>query len=947
MHSVLLDRYDADELAVAVERHVARFYANSLKDEEREHLERIQQAVARGLPLRDVCTSPLLLRMLFVLYAPDKVPEEIHSFRLYDEYWNLRVRTDTRAGEPVSGADNLEHEACAVALMMLAEGTPEIDEALAVEAAANLRMSHECLERLHSRGILRRSGSSGISFFHQTFFEHSAARGLVRCFSEAGLEMLTSRLGRSWSDLFIAPVCEQFLLLTESMPGPAKMAGTAALGEMFSSSVLPEQSSAVYVYCHRRNTTPSLEEEVHRILKTGAAPIARHFLRLAPNLPHSRLKGLFAQLDIIWTRNNWAEQDHILELLERLAFRLPTSVRCFIENNAVVDFVIGSSSNAAAERKLARALAVLARTMPDWALDQFLTLLKGTWRRTAGLDAPMTVLGAMAGAAPSLGSDLASRTYDCVGAWHGEYVRGFEQLAQKYGKLWSLEWRTKNRSPREIICETSAVKDPFLLSAKMEAITELLSNFNKSDCAYLFSVIAQESDPFHKWQWVNIVVRRALTNGGQGSAIQSIQAWAAGILCEQSQGKGNGIRPLIKKMIWESALSSELFSRLIAKTDYRQPQQWLDELSLGRLLADGVLAGHPGATSAIAIGIAQPTKYLQILGFARHRLGERFQQSAQAVRDYLTLTLVLKEPSGLTNSLRWISDAYPEAIHERTAELNDLRRSLLESGSGKSRRAAIALWQELLELQLCETPSLSALFELFEREDHEYTRCALLLLIGTSAEKSTEDVEAMIARLRPIASSGDEGSRQNARLALISAVARSVKDAAAHGMAVLDVVLASPTDARIAGEAGRILSRLIESGSEQQLVACCRRILLSAGVVQLGTQSKRTLAHRLRSPIRAAVRALSKEGQHNIARMLFELDRFLGAIVLDAVCHEHFASVATLLNEVLDAPTVPSELKELIRREKYSRERTLGGKSWPELYRAMVESGRLRQTWAG
>lgn len=57
-----------------------------------------------------------------------------------------------------------------------------------------------------------------------------------------------------------------------------------------------------------------------------------------------------------------------------------------------------------------------------------------------------------------------------------------------------------------------------------------------------------------------------------------------------------------------------------------------------------------------------------------------------------------------------------------------------------------------------------------------------------------------------------------------------------------------------------------------------------------------------------------------------DLDYILGSIIVDAICHEQFKS----FDELLKNPKVSPEIKNLIRKAKYVRERTRGGKAWPE-----------------
>jgi nucleoside phosphorylase len=216
--------YNDEELKIAVSKHVARFYEHAGFRHLSEHVERIQKAVASGLPVHDVCKNPLTLRMLYTLYAPEAVPLEINAFKLYENFWNMRVEKDQRAGSPSMqhGSDDLTGTASAVALIMLAEGSPEIDNRLADNLLAEIGGSKRELQQLVSRGIIHQSEGRTIRFFHQTFFEHSAARSLLTRFRVGSINLLEGRMRERPNDLFVNPVFEHLLLLCESHPAPVR-----------------------------------------------------------------------------------------------------------------------------------------------------------------------------------------------------------------------------------------------------------------------------------------------------------------------------------------------------------------------------------------------------------------------------------------------------------------------------------------------------------------------------------------------------------------------------------------------------------------------------------------------------------------------------------------------------------------------------------------------------
>jgi hypothetical protein len=62
---------------------------------------------------------------------------------------------------------------------MLAEGKPELSEGTLVNGIRTLQGPISGLEDIVRRGVIHKQGTGTMAFFHQTFFEHSAARGML------------------------------------------------------------------------------------------------------------------------------------------------------------------------------------------------------------------------------------------------------------------------------------------------------------------------------------------------------------------------------------------------------------------------------------------------------------------------------------------------------------------------------------------------------------------------------------------------------------------------------------------------------------------------------------------------------------------------------------------------------------------------------------------------
>jgi hypothetical protein len=134
-------------------------------------------------PVREISSSPLLLGLLCDLYAPiGEVPTDLTVHRLYERYWQERVR-GTRGGRDRARARDAM--CIRAARQMLERSTTRLrfhldqDELLHVDDPV-LPASGQALDDLLSEGVLADKGGSGLTFFHQTFAEYAMARWLTR-----------------------------------------------------------------------------------------------------------------------------------------------------------------------------------------------------------------------------------------------------------------------------------------------------------------------------------------------------------------------------------------------------------------------------------------------------------------------------------------------------------------------------------------------------------------------------------------------------------------------------------------------------------------------------------------------------------------------------------------------------------------------------------------------
>ena len=175
------------------------------------------EGVELRLPVLEVCRNPLHMRMLFEVYQPNEIPEDINTQKLYDRYWDKKI-AEIRIGAlshldegKKRKAEELKEELTKnIASEMLAckqitlrksdikDIKDEMREDYSKIQYAEVKNStdvkiiqiikkliieydsiiDDAYHDLLDEGVLRAQDDS-IEFFHQSFFEYAEARALI------------------------------------------------------------------------------------------------------------------------------------------------------------------------------------------------------------------------------------------------------------------------------------------------------------------------------------------------------------------------------------------------------------------------------------------------------------------------------------------------------------------------------------------------------------------------------------------------------------------------------------------------------------------------------------------------------------------------------------------------------------------------------------------------
>jgi hypothetical protein len=952
--------YDEGELAGAVRGHVSRFYVDQLPRE--DNVRRIEEAVANGRPLTEVCRNPLTLRMLFTLYAPEEVPLEINVFQLYREYWAQRVVADRRAGSrPASGTTNLAATAMAVALVMLAEGTPEPSLA-EVEATVELfggEPGH--LADLSTRGVLNQSGPERIQFFHQTFFEHAAGLAMVHRFGSGGLDALLRRTAERSTDLFASPVLEQSLLFASQIP-PIRAQSEEALETLLDRSSLSATASALYVYAHRAAVPDQTHRRVLQVL--GTDPMgAERFILVAPNMPTTRVEQMFECLKTLWGSGRWAEREHIIELLERLAARDATRTKAFIENQDCVAVSLRTpSTGIPAARKLIRPLLVLAQSDLEWAWRRLVELWIGGIDRARSRELQLRIVQALLQAAEAsvLAADnVATRLEASIPSMDEDLGTGTASMVVAFGRLWALEWRSAGRSRDDVLAIVIIFRDTFTLKSKLNGLAEVALADSVEEAEHTFRFFAASDHIELRWLWARILLATLLSGVRPGEpliepghGLAPATRWLRNLAAEamdaddpeHGSASPGSPEPTVGRLVREGLRHAWMpraqLLPILDQPGLQVPAPWLRDDLAGPFLVDGYLGGLQGAVAAMRVVMGASDEHperlvRQLVG----RLSNEDLTDDKVAGALIALTRDTLEVQQLLRALERFSGAAPQSLQARARDLEAIRRSLLASRSGAKRRTGVLLWQQLFRLGLAELVSHQELRELVGNEDDRIARRHLIELVGAGVRSGQYPATEVQETLRDLLDVPDPGTRE----VVLSVLTMATVKAAGEGELTADRAIMFATMAPLNGGRFIALAPLIRHSLEQDPEAAIEllgKLGRAMSSHQFGSRARSDIVRAFRPAVLEVVQAASAPGRGRMLARVREFEGSFGGLIIYAACQHDFEAVLPALDELLADPQVPDAVKGRIHRIKYLRERPAGGARWEALYRFGIPASR-------
>jgi len=391
-----LPAYSTQEWLAAVESY-ARGYYEGLPDAPplETVVRKVTHAASRGRALREVCANPFALRLLFDLYAPAVPEEDVDTPFLYDMFWRDRIERDLRArnSSATHGSVDLSPHTRAAARVILASGQldtrrSDLESGVRHQLARRAGRDgvvredvHAAMEMLRSRGVLSIRELTGyLWFFHQTFFEHAAARGVLACGGEA-VDALMERVAGNPGDLYFGEVASEVLLMAGRISETREASYTleradAALASWLASTDSALLGLALRVYAKLKCPGPLVLAHAPTALKGANPSVIDRFLLLLPSVTHPDLGRPLADLALVWNMepSSTRIRKNVLEALVRLATDDPAAVEGFLRKHGCFEWLksLEPSEWHHNDKLPLRVLSAVAAADPDGMLEHAL-----------------------------------------------------------------------------------------------------------------------------------------------------------------------------------------------------------------------------------------------------------------------------------------------------------------------------------------------------------------------------------------------------------------------------------------------------------------------------------------------------------------------------------------------------------------------------------------------
>ena len=718
---LLLNRFNAEERERAIEAYAVACYGDLTAV---EIIATVQDGQVRGRPLLEVVSSPLTLRMLFELYAAngERPDPDVDSIGLYSIFWDRRVLSDRRdLATPHEGPD-LSGQAERTALAMLDRGQIDLNHSDVVGWLDGPPAQDESISLMRARGILtERPETRRFWFFHQTFFEYTAARAIAAIGAEAAAA-LANFVAEEPYDLFYGEVASQLILLAGRTPAITTPAAEAMLTGWLASTDTGLRTLALRTYARFRSPSTVLRQTAGEALAAADERTCKDFLRILPSVSHPQANRWEDDLGIIWQRPPLRLM--AIDALIRLAAADPAAAVDFVQRHDCVGWLAGRPVRQWREHQSPhlRLLEALAREEPRWAAQQAMRF----WQPlgAAGIIGGLTdIVRFLARHGPAHSS-----VRDAITATLRELQTEdpTTELQHAYAGLVGFSGRTPAalREAMDQVLEDRASAEPWR-RARLRAIAAAAFTFTELTDAQMFldeTVRLQRGDAGNQDHCATVLAE--LLSGPLEKMTEPLVTRLTRAECRRALAKqagaplgaGHAPQSLFVNALRYANLSGGTLAQLLPG-EHVDPADWFAADGLGPLLADAAAVGHQDAQSALrwVLGEEGQTRMRNVPGAATaiHNVFVLLQyrvEDAPHLLDHLIDYARIQQQTGpLCVGLGRLPAEVVTTRAETVAALVALRTQLVEDVRPNLRRAGYVLWQLLVERRMESPPTADGL----------------------------------------------------------------------------------------------------------------------------------------------------------------------------------------------------------------------------------------------
>jgi hypothetical protein len=945
------------------------------------HLDPIDKAIARGLPVTEVVTSPLLLRVLFELRSPAfPALEELDVTSLYEEYWHRRVTADVRDELSQRGSrSDGDLSVCAglAGVVLLGLGSPETPmEILARQARAVVDAWAAAaptavtpgavgdIAALVRRGVLLAGPLGTIRFFHQTFFEYAAAQGLIRRDGIGAASRLLDIVLQSSEDLFTGAVLEQVLIILGRDPA-AIPAVEKAVQRLIGSAEPGLQSIAMVILAHY----PALALD-QTALDGCTPPTLLRFGNAAATVASNSVQPTLELLHRLWVRP--AKDCHrlVLKTLSRLGQRDADSqlaVAAAAHKWEVIEsFMEEPTAKIVSNPDVPALLRLMAPMRPDVVRNAILTLL----RRTR--DLTQTLLECAADNWGTLGSteyldelkraivegQTANKDRD------GKAVR--EALGRVYARQWSTIWNpSKGRfGPAEI-----RAWDELLVSicaGIVETHNDVDSAAQSAGLAHYVGTVVAESPllrrsldrmaaaPTNLWQLRRSFYPILLASNGPATdlLIRDFQAALHALPVAGNEGTGTtptrGTRAAIARAsLDETQVPESVVLAVLGGLRELPDGLWLRPDGLVIFLTLAARGGHAVARRVLA-AVRQNPGLLK--DQAPTIVLARFDSPDRVQAEDVPLIIELCVRLGETAHLRTLStdSRLKREFRVYAARLQEFV-DLLLGGAGGQQVLGANLWHTLVANGVLST-TREAIDLSVQATTDPRAKAMVLRLLTLHVIRHPEGTAASIAVIRQLITveaypRPEIGPATRKVQAIVVEAARETLLELHSRNPVLDpndaeevfvLTLAPRTDRDRSqdidtyGLAGEYIASLARAAYVTPAIELLDRLVSPASLAVFSENQKNGLANKLRMATKALANHSDSAELARLVRLVEQSEPTFARILANSLLGERFAATWPLLRELapeLLPPGVPEEIARTTRKQQ----RLVGASARPEL----------------